>query len=136
MALATIAIIAAVGGTVVNAQQQRAAAELQEEANKARARIGDIRAQRERSRAIQEQRVLSARTEASATASGGATSSTTAGAQASLQSQLASNLGFQQTQRAAQGTIFERQQAAQNALQRGAQAQALGQSIFQASGQQ
>lgn len=115
MAAVPIAIISAViaaGTGIASHQQQARAAEKQEEANKLRERIADIRAQREKGRQIRAQRIAQAQV-LSQQATSGTSGTGTSGLISSTQSQLSSNLSFLDLSRSTQGNIFDLEQSAQ-----------------------
>lgn len=129
----TLAVLALATGTVLNYQQQREAYQDQKEANASRGRLQEIQANRERARAIQEQRIVAARIQA-AEAAGQSTGSVATGMVGSTQSQLASNIGFMNQSMALQGNIFANEQRAQQHRDRGAMYQSVGNTIFQSAG--
>ncbi len=94
----------------------------QEKANRLERGRADLQRSRERRRAIAKRRIQQAQIISSAQASGVAGSSASLGAQSALLTDTAGNIGFAQSQAAAQQGIFGARQGSANALFGGQQA--------------
>lgn len=96
--LTTLAVAAAVAGTVVSVKGQEAAADAQAQSQKLQGRLNDIRAQRDKTQQIREARMKRAIIEQNAANSGAGDSSSALGGAGEVTSNLASNIAYINTQ--------------------------------------
>lgn len=110
---------ATVGSGAASVIQQREVAEQGRRANAARERIAEIRNRRARLQTIEQSRVAQAQVQqAGANVGAGPGSTSVRGQVSALRSQTASNIGLQQTTRAAERSIFDAEASAARASAR------------------